>query len=278
MLVLRTVSMSICVVVLLCVHASALPTMTDYRDHASVAAPVLSTGITTSYSIPENAQPASWAFVDAGDAACKAANISACFAQLDNFAYPVITQNNNAKTLPAVPGAVFMAIIGFMCVSLVRDRRVWLSVCVGIIVFSQAGVKTLPKLTARLARGRLCNEQASAVVAVNSLHVDDSFNWLSDQPDRQYIALLHRLAASPDHDYAFTAIIPGPRRLNLPPGLSDPAGLYVRQGTISSPPIMPVHASSNLLAGRFLEQIASYSCFSPAFIFSNLARGPPLPA
>jgi len=38
-----------------------------------------------------------------------------------------------AKSLPPVPGALLMGLTGFLCVSLVRDRRFWLAALAGLL-------------------------------------------------------------------------------------------------------------------------------------------------
>jgi len=185
-------------------------------------------------------------------------------------------QSDHVKNLPAIPGAVLMGIVGFLCVSLVRDRKVWVAVFVGIIVLSQVGVKTLPKLTAHLARGKL-NDRQAATVAANPIRLDHSFNWLNDLEDRHYIGLLHRLAGSPDGDSAFGNIIREANRGKTDRKLSDGGFLFASQDKISSQPaIIPVQCSFNPLAGNLSKRIISFICFSPAFIFNNLGRGPPI--
>ena len=54
----------------------------------------------------------------------------------------------DAKQLPPVPSAVFMVLMGFLCISLVKDRKIWLAVCVGILCVGQVGIKIIPQLVA----------------------------------------------------------------------------------------------------------------------------------
>jgi hypothetical protein len=51
------------------------------------------------------------------------------------------------KSLPAVPGALLMALAGFLCVSLVRDRRIWLT---AILWVAHVGLATLPQFASHL--------------------------------------------------------------------------------------------------------------------------------
>ena len=189
------------------------------------------------------------------------------------------TDQVHARSLPAVPAAVLMSIIGFLCVSLVNDRKIWLSVIVGIILLSQAGIKTLPRLTARLAQGRFAGTHSGADVAVNSIHIDSSFRWFSDQPDRQYIGLLHRLAASPDDERDITNILKRGQKISdkLNGMLSDVFSYSARRDITSpQPAIISSQRNFNPLACNLAERFTSFIYFSPAFIFANLARGPPI--
>jgi len=54
---------------------------------------------------------------------------------------------SQTKSLPAVPGALLMALAGFLCVSLVRDRRVWLT---AILWIAHVSFATLPQFASHL--------------------------------------------------------------------------------------------------------------------------------
>lgn len=239
----------------------------DARGRLFVEASGAAAGNLIGSSICELAQPANPAWAEAA---------RVFFQPPDVSVRSVGSQSDHVKNLPAIPGAVLMGIVGFLCVSLVRDRKAWVSVFVGIIVLSQAGVKTLPKLTAHLARGKL-NDKQAAIVAANPIRFDHSFDWLNDLEDRQYVGLLHRLAGSPDGDSAFGNIIGEANRGKTERKLSDGGFLFASQDKISSQPaIIPVQCSFNPLAGNLSKRIISFICFSPAFIFNNLGRGPPI--
>jgi hypothetical protein len=60
------------------------------------------------------------------------------------------SQQDYAESLPAVPAAILMVLIGFLCVSLVRDRKGWLAVLGGLLWWGCAGVQTVPQLTQHL--------------------------------------------------------------------------------------------------------------------------------
>jgi hypothetical protein len=208
--------------------------MADYEQRLSIETDAISVGTPKTYGTDGYARSTSWAFTDAvrvTQALSQPTDISAYFTSPQNFAYSTAQQDqgdNDVKNLPAVPGAVLMVIVGFLCISLVRDCKVWISALVLIVVLSQAGVKTLPKLTTRLAQCRLSNRQAATLASVNPIPVGNPFNWFRNLGNCHYIGI-------------------------------------------------PVQDSFNPLAGNLAERLISIVHFSPAFIFGNLARSPPIP-
>lgn len=165
------------------------------------------------------------------------------------------TQGNYVKPLPAVPAAIFMVLSGFLCVSLVRDRRVWLAALAGLLWAGQTGIQALPQLALRLSHGNHSQQQLCAELAYPR-YLKNSNRLRSDIEGTQYIGLLHHLAGIPDtksrylHKATHTYT-------------SQPAVILARSG------LSPLFVC---LAPR-AEQLI---CFSPAFIFANLARGPPI--
>jgi hypothetical protein len=164
------------------------------------------------------------------------------------------TQGNYVKPLPAVPAAIFMVLSGFLCISLVRDRRFWLAALAGLLWAGQTGIQALPQLALRLSHGNHSQQQFSAELAY-PYYLENSHRLRSDIEGTQYIGLLHHLAGIPAaksrylHKYTHSST-------------SQPAIILARSG------LSPLFAC---LAPR-AEQCV---CFSPAFIFANLARGPP---
>jgi hypothetical protein len=249
--VLRKQFVSAAIVLAVCAHAGALPTMVACEGRLSIETGVMSGDAPGTCGINEYAPSPSYAFVDAAQGFSEPVDICADFASPQNLAYSITqaSQDNNVKNLPAVPGAVLMVVVGFLCISLVRDRKVWVSVVMVVVVLSQAGVRTLPKLTARLAQCKLTNRPPATLAIVNPISDNDSFNWFGNPGKCHYIGLLRRLASSPG-DRAFTVI--------------------------SQPLIIPVQHSFNPLVRNLADRIISIVRFSPAFIFGNLARSPPI--
>jgi len=60
------------------------------------------------------------------------------------------SQQDYAESLPAVPAAITMVLIGFLCVSLVRDRKVWLAALGGLLWLGHADAQNVPQLAQHL--------------------------------------------------------------------------------------------------------------------------------
>ncbi|MHC4571436.1 MAG: hypothetical protein ACYS0C_05095 [Planctomycetota bacterium] len=185
----------------------------------------------------------------------------------------------HVKSLPAVPGALFMVLTGFLCVSLVKDRRIWLTVLAGLLWAGQAGVQALPQLALLLSHRTHTSQDLSAKPTQFYL-LENSARARSDIEGTRYIGLLHHLAGIPhansasnryhttliklgqDRQKVFGRAFSHPNKNTFPP----PSAIILRQHSLN--------ALFKCLASR-AEQ---FTCFSPAFIFAQLPRGPPLPA
>jgi len=157
---------------------------------------------------------------------------------------------DTAKNLPAVPGAVFMVLTGFACVSLVRDRRVWLAALAGLLWAGQAGVQAVPqfarRVTANHIRQRLLNAELDY-----PYHLEHSKRLRSDLEGTRYIGLLHYLSG-----------IPTPKRSFTP---------------VTAPlAVLPTEDTVDVYAPCLALQAEQFICFSPAFISELIPRGPPV--
>ena len=158
-------------------------------------------------------------------------------------------QTNTVKSLPAIPAAMLMVLTGFLCVSLVRDRRLWLAALAGLLWVGQAGIATLPNLALHLGHRNHIKQQPYAELDY-PYYLENSSRLRSDIEGTQYIALLHHLAGIPDDKNA--------------------VNLHTSQSAVI------FNNNSLTLHLHCLAQIAKqFVCFSPAFIFQNLPRGPP---
>jgi hypothetical protein len=165
-------------------------------------------------------------------------------------------------SLPPIPGALFMTLAGFLCVSLVRDRKVWTAALVGLLWAGQVGVTALPQLARHLA-GRRHTEQLYSLNLTGNLEPDDLDRLRSDIEGTHYIGLLHYLAGIPNNRMSF---------------LRKQESRFTTH--VGTPHFALTEACAHIvLATKRLVCITKWHAyFSPAFIFENLARGPPLPA
>jgi predicted small secreted protein len=104
--------------------------------------------------------------------------------------------DNTIKSLPGVPGTLLMVFVGFLCVSLVKDRRVWLATFAGLIWAGQAGFTALPQLASQLTGKRQSEQQYSPDVAL-LCEPEHPCRLRSDIEGTSYISLLHHLAGIP---------------------------------------------------------------------------------
>ena len=190
------------------------------------------------------------------------------------------TQGNLVKALPAIPATVFMALIGFLCVSLYRDRRVWLTALAGLLWAGQAGIEALPQLALRLSYANHGKQQPYAELT-HPYYLENSHRLRCDIEGTQYISLLHHLAGIPD-----SKSVSANRHLNTLITFSQnhrkpyrKTFSYSRKNThICQPAVILEQCSLNSLFKCSASRAGRFICFSPAFIFENLPRGPPIPA
>ncbi|MBA7708175.1 hypothetical protein ES703_117067 [subsurface metagenome] len=113
-----------------------------------------------------------------------------------------------AKILPPLPAALFMVLTGFLCVSLVKDRRFWLAALAGLLWAGQAGFHAIPQLAAYMSSKKHIQQKSPANTAC-LYGVEDCCRLRSDIEGTQYIGLLHYLAVIP----ASTMSLPLPASL-----------------------------------------------------------------
>jgi hypothetical protein len=172
----------------------------------------------------------------------------------------------HVKPLPAVPTAALMVLTGFLCVSLVKDRRIWLAALVGLLSVGQRGVDIVPKLVLHLGQRIYSNQQVAEEQSQSSL-IESIARPRCDIESR-YIGLLYYLAG-----------IPNSRALSH---LCYKAGLFDTSVRTEDRLRIPEFTATELLsylilASNLKAPIAErHACFSPAFIFQNLSRGPPI--
>jgi len=184
-----------------------------------------------------------------------------------------------AKILPPIPAALFMVLTGFLCVSLVKDRRFWLAALAGLLWAGQAGFHAIPQLAAYMNSQKHIQRKTPDNTACR-YGIEDCCRLRSDIEGTQYIGLLHHLAAIPA----------GTMSLLLPASLPS---LQAQGSNLIAPRKRVVSARTKSSAGALQFAITHFSfllnpaviCpaaraeqyihFSPASTFARLARGPP---
>ncbi len=174
------------------------------------------------------------------------------------------------KPLPAVPPAIFVLLSGFLCVSLVRDRRVWLSALAALLWAGQTGFQALPQLALRLAHRTNHIEHRSVAQLTYSYCLENSRRPRSDIEGTQYIGLLHHLAGIPNN-LDISPLCSRSKYFNTSVQTHDKTGTYQSAIISLSSHLIIAHNRTASLA----EQPV---IFFPAFTFDNLPRGPPLQA
>ena len=99
------------------------------------------------------------------------------------------------RSLPAIPATFFMVLTGFLCVSLVRDRKIWRTAAFGVLYLGAAGINAVPQLLS--SDENIKTKQAAPKGVISELR-----NFIRPQCDAQgtrYIGLLRRMAI-PDGD------------------------------------------------------------------------------
>jgi hypothetical protein len=199
-----------------------------------------------------------------------------------------------AKILPPIPAALFMVLTGFLCVSLVKDRRLWLAALAGLLWASQAGFNAIPQLAAHM-NPQKHNQRKTTDNTACLYRIEDCCRLRSDIEGTKYIGLLHHLAAIPA----------GTMSLLLPASLAslqaqrafspERSRMGRRASILIAPRKRVVSARTRSEAGVSKFAITHFSSlfdtvvvcpaaraeqyihFSPVSTFAQLARGPPDP-
>jgi hypothetical protein len=104
----------------------------------------------------------------------------------------------HAKSLPPIPGTGLLVLAGFLCVTLVKDRRAWLGALAGLLWLGQTGFTALPQLASHLISKKQTQSAAGGANLSYVIELDGSFRPRSELEGREYIGLLRHLAGIPD--------------------------------------------------------------------------------
>lgn len=118
--------------------------------------------------------------------------------------HPVISADtsasaNGTKSFPPVPSGLLMVLTGFVCISLVRDCRVWLTALTCLLWAGQTGLSLLPQLALCLA-GERHREQPSLDCVAGPRRPVRMRRRRSEIEGTYYAGLLRHLAGIPDRD------------------------------------------------------------------------------
>jgi hypothetical protein len=189
----------------------------------------------------------------------------------DHSASATDNQLDNTKALPAVPATCFMVLTGFLCISLVRDRRVWLAALAALLWAGQAGVQAVPQLAMYVYRRAHTNKQFAAQIDRSGL-LENTNRLRCDIEGTKFIGLLHYLEGIPHGTMSF---LPrqGATMSFLRKQESSQTEHEFRTSQFAIARLLPhIICATNCPAVTVEQHIR----FSPAFFFDNLARGPPV--
>lgn len=177
-----------------------------------------------------------------------------------------VDHGQGVQTLPAVPSAALMGLFGFLCLTLVRDRKFWLCLLVAIFSLSLWPVQNCTKLAAN-ATARYAAPASTAISNTRShaAAVANHGRKRADIDGTSYIALLRQLAQIPS------------RPLVLRAQHSTTTSGYRLAGAICS----DLSESAVFIdTGTSFEigQVGPELTFWPGFCFDNLAHAPPAAA
>ena len=178
-----------------------------------------------------------------------------------------------ARSLPGVPAAIFMVLTGFLCVSIVNDRRIWLASLAALLWLGQTGVSAMPKVASHIAGKRNITQNSP----YNFVGVGKAkyHRLRSEMEGTQYMGLLRHLAGIPA--LVSSSIPVSISSLRTGPGVCDTSSNGAGRANFGIAEFAMAAASFDVTDLTACSACAAeYSVrFSPAFVFSNLARGPP---
>ena len=163
------------------------------------------------------------------------------------------------KNLPTVPAAFFMVLCGFVCVVFVKDRRFLIVTLAAFWWAGQSGFNAIPKLITRFAH-KYHKDLSSQLSSEH--YFENLIGSLSLNKELQYIGLLRSLNGLPDEHTLKGLLLNAIKKKSNSFNSLHTDAVLVAQDLSSLPKF-------------FAKKFEQFTYFSPAFIFNNLARGPP---
>jgi hypothetical protein len=176
---------------------------------------------------------------------------------------PVSSRYHPIESLPPVPAALLMSITGFVFVSLVKDRGLWLATLMAVLSAGQAGATAVPGFVRNLSA--MSRPDRRKAVSVKCYLFENRNRRRDNIEGTGYIGLLNHLEAIPKSKntsrFCRCYRLSDTRHNNL---------LKAREFTVTLPfhcSIFPIGPAA--ITGWFI-------CFKPAFIFQISSRAPPV--
>jgi hypothetical protein len=181
--------------------------------------------------------------------------------------------SNCGKSLPAGPAAFLLALTGFFCVTLVKDRKAWLAALAALLYVGQVGIDAVPKLMLHIYSKQQI-EQLSSPKGSYVYELDNSYRLRSDAEGTRYIGLLHHLGGIPQTETAITATNQGGRINALWRAYKQTTA--EKNPTAFASAIIQSLYNLKLSLSYLTHRVEQPVCFSSAFIFELIPRGPPM--
>ena len=185
------------------------------------------------------------------------------------LAAPTDTQEHYVEALPAVPAALLMVLVGFLCITLVRDRKLWLLALSGLFWAGNTGVYAVPQLAKHLYL-RVHIAKHLTTKSIRFYPLKNSGRARCDIEGTKYIGLVNHLAG-----------IPAPKDTSQFCRLNRPSNTFTEEkGKLQTVQFAIIRLSSflNSALSRPALTTGPFIRFQPAFISNCLSRGPPLTA
>ena len=177
------------------------------------------------------------------------------------------------KALPPVPATILMTIVGFFCISLVRDRKVYLTALAGLLWAGHAGINAIPQLADHIWRNAHTAKHHNSKLELSNL-IADAFRTRPEIEGADFIALLHYLEGIPKG--VSVPVSSKPSFSNSHEGANAYTLCHSRAGGgLVFAAILAERFIPDTLVNRPHLFAERFICFSPAFIFQISPRGPP---
>ena len=114
----------------------------------------------------------------------------------------------SAMLLPATPASGLLTLVGFICISLIRDRRIWLAGFAGLSLVGQTGTQAVVSSSRNddsQARGNLFRSYPKGLTLPNTAGVF-AFSQ-KDIPRVNFTNTAFRTAAGSDYHWSYSAVL-----------------------------------------------------------------------